>query len=90
MLSYEEQFRIEDLREVSIFDHRVSNEAYPVLAEVIQKRWRVEYESTKAMLRDAKNEYLKVNVLVNIWPRHEHRRSRGTDFMSARRPEMHM
>jgi serine/threonine protein kinase len=61
--SFEEMSRVEDLHEASIFDHRVSKEAYPVLAEVIQKCWRVEYESTEAMLCDVirgRDECLKV------------------------------
>ena len=61
--SYDEQFRIEDLHEAGIFDHWVSNEAYPVLTQVTQKCWRVEYESTEAMLHNAirsRDEYLKV------------------------------
>ena len=61
--SEEEERRIEHLHETGVFDHRVTKEAYPVLAEVIQKCWRVEYESTAAMLLDVvrgHQEYSKV------------------------------
>jgi serine/threonine protein kinase len=61
--SLEEEHRIEDLHGERIFDQRVSNQAYPVLSEVIQKCWRVEYESTEAMLSDVvrgREECLKV------------------------------
>jgi hypothetical protein len=49
---------------VGNFDHQVSNEAYLVFAEIIQKCWRVEYELMEAMLYDAicgHDEYLKVH-----------------------------
>jgi serine/threonine protein kinase len=79
--SYEEQFRIEDLHEAGIFDRRVSNEAYPVLAEVIQKCWRVEYESTEAMLCDAirgRDEYLKVRESSAMMQNSDGGSSKGT------------